>query len=176
MNILKQLKLKDYVTLLNLTFGVLSIIFALNKLLIFAASALILSVFFDCIDGYVARKTKTANRFGLELDSLSDMVSFGVAPIVIGYVYFTINPNNFGVLYILSLIFFVACGAIRLAKFNAENKKDFEGLPITHSGLVIPILYFLFVPWYVFMGYFFIAGILMVSTFKIKKLRSGEKK
>jgi CDP-diacylglycerol--serine O-phosphatidyltransferase len=87
--------------------------------------------FFDGIDGKVARLTKTTTRFGLELDSLADVISFGVAPALLIYMW-ALEP--FGRIGWVSAFLFVACGALRLARFNVQSgnidPKRFNGLPI----------------------------------------------
>ena len=126
-------------TSLNIFSGFLSIIFAsegdfhLSALLIFSAT------FFDLIDGLLARLTKTASMFGVELDSLADVVSFGVAPSFLIYKSYFIDYGVVGVLISsLPLIF----GALRLARFNVQVedikiKQDFYGLPIPISAITI---------------------------------------
>jgi len=93
---------------------------------------------FDALDGWVARMTHTATRFGIEIDSLADVISFGVAPAVLVY---TWTLSSFGRVGWLGSFFLVACGALRLARFNVQmgstEKKHFSGLPIPASALVI---------------------------------------
>ena len=92
----------------------------------------------DRLDGKVARFFKVTSDFGKELDSLSDLVSFGVAPIVIAW---EITFIHFGILgYVLSLLFALS-GAYRLARFNISNLENvFMGLPITIAGTLLTIV------------------------------------
>ncbi|MBI3032268.1 CDP-diacylglycerol--serine O-phosphatidyltransferase [Candidatus Woesearchaeota archaeon] len=164
MNIIKTLKLADYVTLGNLISGSLSILFTLSHYFTLAALLLIASALFDFLDGRIARLTKTENLLGKYLDSLSDLVSFGLAPAVLGY---GLGLQTWYAVVVL--VVFVSCGALRLARFMITESKDFEGLPITHTFLY-GVLYFL-VPFnnYMVLVYLF-SSLLMIATFRFKKL------
>ncbi|MCQ6253397.1 CDP-diacylglycerol--serine O-phosphatidyltransferase [Methanocaldococcus sp.] len=123
-NIRKILTVSDYVTMLNIISGLLAIF--LNSF-----SFVYLAVIFDSLDGYVARKTNTVSDFGAELDSISDVVSFGVAP---AYLLYT---NYESTLSLISAIIFCLCGALRLARFGILNVKGFIGLPIPAGALLV---------------------------------------
>ena len=103
-----------------------------------AAVAIFVSCIFDMLDGRVARLTHSTSRFGVEYDSLSDLVAFGVAPGVVVYLWALQNTGNFGW---LAAFLFVACGAVRLARFNIQvdtvQKKSFLGLPIPAAAAAI---------------------------------------
>ena len=127
-------------------------------------SASFLGAVFDFADGRIARLTKTQNLFGKYLDSLSDLVSFGVAPAVFG---FSLGLTSWYAIIILVL--FVCCGALRLTRFMATDNKNFEGLPITHS-FVYGIIYF-FIPFHNYMLLVYaLSSVLMISSIPIKKL------
>ena len=168
--IFNDLKLADYLTLSNLLSGILSIYFSFNSMFIFAAIAIFFGVFFDYLDGKVARMLKQSNTFGVELDSLADLVTFGVACAVLVYTFYNVLNNVY--LNIL-LLFFVSSGAIRLARFNSkahEKKlvKYFEGTPITLNGFLIPLLV-LFNVNVILSGFIvLLLTVLMVSKVKIK--------
>lgn len=103
------------------------------------AGALILGAgFFDGIDGKVARLTKTTTRFGLELDSLADVISFGMAPAILIYTW-ALEP--YGQIGWVSAFVFVSCGALRLARFNVQSgvidPKRFNGLPIPAAAAML---------------------------------------
>lgn len=105
---------------------------------------IILATIFDALDGRVARMTGTASDFGVQLDSLSDLVSFGVAPAVVIYQW---GLSSFGFLGLLASFAFAAAGAMRLARFNitvSEIPKGFsQGLTITQSaGMMAAALVF----------------------------------
>ncbi len=103
-----------------------------------AAWTIMAATIFDVLDGWVARITHTTTRFGIEIDSLADVISFGVAPGVLVYAW---TLQSFGRIGWLGSFFLVACGALRLARFNVQmgstEKKHFSGLPIPASALVI---------------------------------------
>jgi CDP-diacylglycerol---serine O-phosphatidyltransferase len=131
------MKLPDYVTCLNLISGLLSIFSAVHGRYSIAALLLLAGVLFDMLDGYLARKLKQESDFGAELDSLSDLVTFGVAPMVLIMSYY---PND---LLSLLAILIPVCGALRLARHNINRhltKGYLIGLPITFSGITIPLL------------------------------------
>ena len=106
-----------------------------------AAIAIIISAVFDGLDGRIARFTKTASHFGTEYDSLSDLVSFGVAPATLAFLW-ALEP--FGRLGWLAAFMFVICGALRLARFNVEKSSAqtsyFKGLPIPAAACFIASL------------------------------------
>src|SRR5271156_4013796 len=85
-----------------------------------AALAILFAIFFDGFDGRVARLTKTQSEFGVQLDSLADLVSFGVAPALLLYKW-ALQPLGFWGLFLAFL--FTACGALRLARFNVLAKR-----------------------------------------------------
>jgi CDP-diacylglycerol--serine O-phosphatidyltransferase len=103
-----------------------------------AAIAIIVSAICDGLDGRVARFTGTTSDFGTEYDSLSDLVAFGVAPAILSYLW-ALKP--FGRLGWIAAFMFVICGALRLARFNAEKTKVksifFKGLPIPSAACFI---------------------------------------
>lgn len=125
-------------TAMNMFSGFLSIINAGKGEYIEAAWLIIAAAIFDALDGLVARLTKSSSELGVELDSLSDIVSFGAAPAFL--IYFTAlhNLEIWGLL-ISSLL--LICGGFRLARFNIQlvgfDKEYFKGLPIPSSALTI---------------------------------------
>ena len=143
----------DYVTCLNLLSGLFSIYLAIHGEYNIAAFLLLTGVFFDSIDGYLARALKKESKFGAELDSLSDLVTFGVAPMVLIATYY--NTTWLSLLVVLIPV----CGALRLARHNINRhltKGYLIGLPITFSGLTIPLLI-------VFDADKIIAGVLVIA-------------
>ncbi len=165
----RLIKFADFITLLNATAGLTCIYFSFRLQFLFAAIALLFAVLFDYLDGKIARASKKMNDLGKNLDSLSDVISFGVAPAIFGYM---IGLQQWYDLIIL--LFFTLCGVLRLARFNILNIKGFIGIPITTSGLLIPAIYFIFFSLSFYTPYFIliylILGILMISSFKIPKL------
>ncbi|MDR1195974.1 MAG: CDP-diacylglycerol--serine O-phosphatidyltransferase [Endomicrobium sp.] len=124
----------------NMSCGIISVIFSISGNFTWAAWMLIFAIVFDMLDGRVARMTKTTSEFGVQLDSLSDLVSFGVAPSLMMY---QLVLNTMGKLGIAIAVLFVLCSALRLAKFNVQAKEgvvhsSFMGLPTPASaGLLI---------------------------------------
>lgn len=127
------------VTALNLLSGFLSIIFASGGNFRVASLLIVLAAVFDVLDGLIARMLHTSSRFGVELDSLADVVSFGAAPAFLIYsAYYYRMDWYVMILSAFPLIF----GAFRLARFNVETedlekKGDFQGLPIPISAITL---------------------------------------
>jgi CDP-diacylglycerol--serine O-phosphatidyltransferase len=122
----------------NLMCGFFSIIATFNGEFINAALFIILANILDGIDGYAARLTKTTSQFGVEFDSLADIVSFGVAPAVLVYIWALVPWQNWGW---LAACTFAVCGALRLSRFNVQaqgpSKNHFVGLPIPAAAQMI---------------------------------------
>lgn len=124
--------LPSLITIGNIAFGFRSMIFSINGALSSAAWCIIIAIAFDVLDGRVARWTNTTSSFGIELDSLSDIVSFGIAPSILMY---QMGLSTLGKPGFIIALFFVIAGALRLAKFNLKAHEgsvtgDFSGLPI----------------------------------------------
>ncbi len=130
--------LPNLLTTIGLLSGFYSIVQTLDRQFTFAAIAILVSCLFDMLDGRVARLTHTSSKFGVEYDSLSDVIAFGVAPGILVYVWALRGFGNFGW---LAAFLFVACGAVRLARFNIQvdtvQKKSFLGLPIPAAAAAI---------------------------------------
>lgn len=118
-------------TTCNIFCGFYAIVAAINGHFYEAAVAIIIAGFFDMLDGRVARLMNSASEFGVQLDSLADIVSFGVAPSVLIYIW-VLKP--FGRLGWMAAFLFVICGVMRLARYNAQTdfarSSHFLGLPI----------------------------------------------
>jgi CDP-diacylglycerol--serine O-phosphatidyltransferase len=130
--------LPNLLTSANLFCGFFAIIAAIQGFFVKGAIAIMLAAVFDALDGKIARMTRTVSRFGLEYDSLSDVISFGVAPGILVYVW-ALQP--FGRLGWLAALLFVACGTLRLARFNTQvgsvSSAYFVGLPIPAAAFMI---------------------------------------
>ncbi len=136
--------LPNLFTSANLLFGFLAITLAFKNQYESAAWAILLASVFDLLDGRVARLTQTTTSFGVEFDSLCDLVSFGMAPSLLMYV---ACLQNFGRLGLAVAIIFALCGALRLARFNVLAsvlpKAYFQGLPIPiASGTIATSVFF----------------------------------
>lgn len=130
--------LPNLFTTANLFSGFFGLIAAIQGKFHIAAIAILVSCLFDILDGKVARITKSSSRFGVEYDSLADLMAFGVTPAILMYLW-VLQP--FGRLGWSAAFFFVACGALRLARFNVQvdmvQKKFFVGLPIPGAACMV---------------------------------------
>ncbi|MCB0393340.1 MAG: CDP-diacylglycerol--serine O-phosphatidyltransferase [Bdellovibrionales bacterium] len=118
--------------------GFFGTIYAIKGEYLFAAYAIVAAAVFDLLDGRIARLTHSESPFGAQYDSLSDAISFGVAPGILMYLW-ALQP--FGRLGWLASFLYVACGALRLARFNVQKvsseRKDFQGLPIPMAAGIV---------------------------------------
>ncbi len=125
-------------TTLNIFCGLLSIINAHELKIEMAASLIILAAIFDSLDGIMARITRSSSQFGVELDSLADVVSFGAAP---SFLVYQIHLNTLGSWGVLIASMPLIFGAIRLARFNVQlvgfDKSHFTGLPIPAQAMTV---------------------------------------
>ncbi|MEN8190668.1 MAG: CDP-diacylglycerol--serine O-phosphatidyltransferase [Thermodesulfobacteriota bacterium] len=124
-------------TLASLFCGFYSIIAAINSNFFHAAVAILVAAIFDGLDGRVARMTGTCSTFGMELDSLCDLVSFGVAPGILAYLWALQPYGRYGW---LAGFLYVAMTSLRLARFNSQDcsaSKDFIGLPSPAAAAMI---------------------------------------
>ncbi|MBW2544231.1 MAG: CDP-diacylglycerol--serine O-phosphatidyltransferase [Deltaproteobacteria bacterium] len=130
--------LPNLFTTASLFFGFYSIIASIGGDFSRAAVAIIISCILDGLDGKIARITNTTSKFGAEYDSLSDLVAFGMAPAILAYSWALISFGRYGW---LAAFLFVACGALRLARFNVQigiiDSKVFNGLAIPAAAVVI---------------------------------------
>lgn len=117
----------------NMFCGFVSILSSIDQETSFAAWMIILAGFFDALDGKIARFSGSTSRFGVELDSFADLLSFGIAPAILFYQLGIYPLGKWG--WILGFVF-VMCGAFRLARFNLQQSKLGEKLP--YMGLPIP--------------------------------------
>ena len=170
--------LPNMLTLIGVCIGLTSIRFALDGRFEFAIVAIILAAVIDGLDGRIARLIKGTSKVGKELDSLTDMISFGVAPAFIMYFWKLNTLGRFG--WLVCLIF-VICVALRLARFNVNSGQEpswrdnfFEGVPSPAGGIlvltplifsmtnfeIIPINYDIVVP-----IFFITTSLLLISKF-----------
>jgi len=157
----------------NLFCGTLAIALSLNNNFFPAAWLILVAIVFDLLDGQVARLKNMSSRFGFEYDSLADLVSFGVAPAIMVYLGYLKNMGRLGT----ALFFiYIACTALRLARFNSQKaapqKLNFSGLPTPGaSGFIAGIFILIHKYPLNIVGHFvpiivLILSALMVSTFK----------
>ena len=182
----------NFVTLLSLSSGFTSIRFSLNNDWKIAIYLILIATIFDFFDGWFARKLKSNSNFGAELDSLSDFVSFGVAPSILIYLWSTHTLDSLGW---AATLFYVICASLRLARFTAEiyitnkpidHSEYFVGIPSpAAAGLIL-------LPLFIFFEYdldflknaylnFFITifiGFMLISkipTISLKKINTKQK-
>lgn len=164
-------------TLANLFLGVFAIVAASRGEFSTAGLYIVLGGIMDALDGRVARATRTGSRFGAELDSLVDAITFGLAPGLIMY-FAVLNQEGWDWLFVF---LFAACAVIRLARFNVEQagraKRYFHGLPSPAAGMTLATYYWFSqtalytetmigdLPWHVMLRYI-MAGLafLMISN------------
>jgi len=129
----------------NLFCGFWAIISVFQEKFFYAAVAILLASVFDVLDGKVARLSGATSKFGVQYDSLADLVSFGIAPALLAFSWALRPYGKFGW---LAAFLFVVCGALRLARFNVQSSsgevKYFKGLPIPAAALMIALTILLY--------------------------------
>ena len=139
--------LPNALTLIGVCIGLSSINFALNQNFTLAIIAVLVAAVIDGLDGRIARLIKGTSKVGKELDSLTDIISFGVAPAFIMYFWVLNTLGKVG--WLISLVY-VVCIALRLARFNINTGGDpswrdnfFEGVPSPAGGILVltPLIY-----------------------------------
>lgn len=137
--------ISDLVTLGNLICGFFSIVMAINHDFHLAAVLMIFSLILDCADGYVAREIGRVDEygFGKNIDSLSDVVSFGVAPAIFLYSFGHLNAPYIDVLTIIASLFIVISGVLRLTRYNilSDEVEGFIGFPIPGIAIILASFY-----------------------------------
>src|SRR6056300_584427 len=162
--------LPNMLTLIGVCTGLTSIRFALDEKFEFAIIAIIFAALFDWLDGRIAILIKGTSEVGKELDSLADVISFGVAPAFIMY-FWTLNTlGRFG--WLLCLIY-VSCVALRLARFNVNSNEEpswkdnfFEGVPSPAGGILVltPLIISMTNFDYIKLDYNIVVPIFFIST------------
>jgi CDP-diacylglycerol---serine O-phosphatidyltransferase len=175
--------LPNFLTSLSLFSGFYAIIATMRGDYEYAAWAIIVSGLFDGLDGRIARMTNTTSKFGVEYDSLADLVAFGVAPAVLAFGWVLSAHGRWGW---VAAFLYVACGAIRLARFNVMSVNTggksnyFTGLPIpAAAGMVATTAIFCFyldiadktLLSILFIGMIYVLAFLMVSTIRFKSFK-----
>jgi CDP-diacylglycerol--serine O-phosphatidyltransferase len=141
----KLLKLKDYITLIGSALGLIALIcaclgFNRREYISVGFFLVTLTLGTDMIDGYIARKTKTDNDIGRELDSLSDSLTFGIAPAILTFQAFR-TGTAYDILLIIGAVCFAYGAILRLARFNISEIPGYTGVPTPVSAILL-ILYF----------------------------------
>ena len=166
----------------NVFCGFYAFIAVMNEKFFVAAAAIVVAIIFDALDGRVARLTKTTSEFGVQYDSLADVISFGMAPALLAYAW-VLKP--FGRLGWMAAFLFLLCGALRLARFNVtkpDKKGDnFIGLPIPAAAAVIASIVIAFEDIFktrldpmIMVGVVYLLAFLMVSNIKYPAFKKFE--
>ncbi len=180
--------LPSFVTLLSIACGFGSIVISVDNAHVgypgdyrLAAALLVLAGIFDALDGFVARATGTSSEFGVQLDSIADVMNFGCGPAMLLYCYAFVQMGPADPMLLraggIAAFFFVACGALRLARFNVNvgrtDPKYFVGMPITAGAACVAAFV---VAWpappdtslqgWLIVLLLFVVGSLMVSTIR----------
>ena len=182
--------LPSILTTFGMFAGFYSIIASINGDFTLAAISIMVAMLWDALDGRVARLTNTQSDFGAQYDSLADLVSFGVAPALLVYEW---SLSDLGRIGWLAAFIFLACAALRLARFNtqvgASNKRYFQGLPSPAAAGVIASMiwlkfwkfeYFDFgivsLSYYVGVGITIVCALLMVSSLRYYSFKELDSK
>jgi CDP-diacylglycerol---serine O-phosphatidyltransferase len=175
--------LPNIFTSLNIFCGFYAVIAAINGKFEAAALAILIAGVFDLLDGKIARATCTTSKFGVEYDSLADLISFGLAPALMVYLW-ALRPM--GRIGWLAAFLFMVCGALRLARFNTQvgtiSSEHFVGLPIP-AGAGMNAVTVLFCYGFgmdeiknpvVILVMLYVLSFLMVSTIKYESFKRPE--
>lgn len=135
----------SFFTLMNLVCGVLATVQILEGNLVNGAWLIVFAGFFDALDGFMARLASATSEFGIELDSLGDMVSFGVAPALLMYAF---SLQEMQIIGLIVCVLPAICGSVRLARFNVNARLTesiyFNGLPIPAQAIMLVAFYLTF--------------------------------
>lgn len=160
----------NILTIGNMSFGGAALMATLNGAYSYSVLFIFIAAFLDRFDGIVARKLNQESALGKQLDSMSDIISFGVAPAILIY---QLALIDFGIAGMIFTVIYISSGAFRLARFNiSESNGYFTGLPITAAGTVLTLSFFglSVLPPVFYMFLMLISSLLMISTFTLKKV------
>jgi CDP-diacylglycerol---serine O-phosphatidyltransferase len=160
-----RINLANTLTLFNAVCGFLSMLLAMQQHYFTAASFILAGVVFDYLDGKAARAFGEESPLGKELDSLSDLVTFGVAPaVLVAQIAPSLLSYGAGALFVLS-------AALRLGRFNVQQMKGvFFGVPTTTNGILLPLLVLISAPVIIYPWYLLVMAFLMNAPIRIKKI------
>ena len=166
----------NFVTILNMVFGTFSITASIHSKFSFTIGLIFLASVADRYDGKIARKLNTDSPLGVQLDSMGDVISFGLAPAILIYMSnFLSAPHGIRLLGMIGCVFYVACGGFRLARYNISGLSEnntFTGLPITIAGTLLVAIYLIFRSFIhplVYCIILLLLGFLEISKIAIKK-------
>ncbi|MFZ5651010.1 MAG: CDP-diacylglycerol--serine O-phosphatidyltransferase [Bacillota bacterium] len=153
----------------NLVLGMFAVTYAIEGNFVVGSILILVAALLDRFDGKLARKLGSSSEFGKELDSLADLVSFGVAPALMAYLW---KLDQLGIAGLLVIVLFVLCGALRLARFNIMNVSGyFLGVPITIAGSLVAVMVLAAgkAPVMFSAALVFVLSCLMISSIKLPK-------
>lgn len=151
-------------TFFNVSLGFLSILAAFKENYGLAVTFMLVAAICDLFDGKIARLARSDSLLGLQLDSLADIVAFGAAPAIFGYMH---NDSLFAV---AAYVIFLCCGTYRLARFNIQKTHGYYvGMPIPVNVLMVAGIYFGNLPVKFWPYVYLVFAFLMISKFKVKK-------
>ena len=166
--------LPNLFTAASIFFGVISIISTLNGNFTKAIIFIFLSLVCDGLDGRVARLTNTASKFGVEFDSLADIIAFGVAP---AFLFYIVIGNEFGRVGSLLTAIYIIFGAIRLARFNVTtgtyDPSVFIGLPIPTAAIWLAVMVGIYLEYSFFMNLkvLYLLAVGVISVLMVSNVR-----
>lgn len=166
--------LPNLFTAASIFFGVISIISTLNGNFTKAIIFIFLSLVFDGLDGRVARLTNTASKFGVEFDSLADIIAFGVAP---AFLFYIVIGKEFGRVGSLLTAIYIIFGAIRLARFNVTtgtyDPSVFIGLPIPTAAIWLAVMVGVYLEYSFFMNLkvLYLLAVAVISVLMVSNVR-----
>ena len=166
--------LPNLFTAASIFFGVISIISTLNGNFTKAIIFIFLSLIFDGLDGRVARLTNTTSKFGVEFDSLADIIAFGVAP---AFLFYIVIGNEFGRVGSLLTAIYIIFGAIRLARFNVTtgtyDPSVFIGLPIPTAAIWLAVMVGVYLEYSFFMNLkvLYLLAVAVISVLMVSNVR-----
>ena len=173
---MRKSSIPNIFTFINLSCGIISILYTMSENYLFACFFILIAALVDRYDGRIARWLNVSSELGKELDSLADLVSFGVAPSILTFLMYDLaKVGPAGIIGTAVLLAFPICGAYRLARYNTSTFDGvFTGIPITIAGSFMAVFVFFTLnhrlsPWIPII-LLIIGSYLMVSTFKLKKL------
>ena len=156
--------LPDIFTIINGILGFSAIYFIIVGDLFIASKIVFFCIFFDSFDGFLARKKNNCDEFGKSLDSLSDIISFGIVP-----AYIFISSGNNSILSLFLGAIYVIFGLLRLSRFNALDSEEYFGLPITLGAIFVILLFLSKIPFYLFSILLILTSVLFISNFSIAR-------
>ncbi|ADC47684.1 phosphatidylserine synthase PssA [Methanobrevibacter ruminantium M1] len=171
------LAVSDAISILNIAFGFLAILMVIDNNLIYASLCILLAVVFDSVDGWVSRKLNRVDPlgFGMNIDSLADIVSFGAAPMAILYSIGSSISSWAGYLIAIVCMITLVCGLLRLTRYNVIadkiNYRGFVGLPIPATAIIL-VTYYLSGLFNIAVAavLMLLASFLMISTIRYPKV------